>query len=257
MSETSGGPDWWMASDQRWYPPESSSLPPPPGARARWPGLSGALSGWMQGLLWGAGGCAAIAAMVWLVLLAIDVTYENEPTATNWQLWSDTADAASNLTGLTSAVTVATIVLLVVWSFRAHRSTERLSPGPRTWSRGWSIGGWFIPVANAVIPFLVIGETQRIATATRQGGIADPGWRRSSKVQPLGVAWWCCLIGSFVVQLAAASVVETAVAENEVTAYQVSYVLHAAALGLLAGSGALGALYVRRIGAALNAGITL
>jgi hypothetical protein len=33
MSDTSGGPGWWLASDGRWYPPESWTPPPPtPGA---------------------------------------------------------------------------------------------------------------------------------------------------------------------------------------------------------------------------------
>jgi uncharacterized RDD family membrane protein YckC len=37
MSDVSGGPGWWMASDQKWYPPETHPdyLPPPP--PAEWP----------------------------------------------------------------------------------------------------------------------------------------------------------------------------------------------------------------------------
>lgn len=36
MSDTSGGPGWWLASDGKWYPPESKpSTPPPPPASHR------------------------------------------------------------------------------------------------------------------------------------------------------------------------------------------------------------------------------
>ena len=28
MSDTSGGPGWWLASDGRWYPPEAWTGPP-------------------------------------------------------------------------------------------------------------------------------------------------------------------------------------------------------------------------------------
>lgn len=30
MSDTSQGPGWWRASDDKWYPPESAARPPPP-----------------------------------------------------------------------------------------------------------------------------------------------------------------------------------------------------------------------------------
>jgi hypothetical protein len=30
MSEQSGGPGWWLASDGKWYPPPMEALPPPP-----------------------------------------------------------------------------------------------------------------------------------------------------------------------------------------------------------------------------------
>ena len=37
MSDVSGGPDWWLASDGRWYPPESRPAPPPPPDPTRYP----------------------------------------------------------------------------------------------------------------------------------------------------------------------------------------------------------------------------
>ncbi len=37
MSDTSKGPDWWLASDGKWYPPESRpTAPPPPPRMERW-----------------------------------------------------------------------------------------------------------------------------------------------------------------------------------------------------------------------------
>lgn len=38
MSEQSGGPGWWLASDGKWYPPQPGAVPPPPVEQKQRPG---------------------------------------------------------------------------------------------------------------------------------------------------------------------------------------------------------------------------
>jgi hypothetical protein len=36
MSDVSGGPGWWLASDGKWYPPQEAPLPPPQASPSGW-----------------------------------------------------------------------------------------------------------------------------------------------------------------------------------------------------------------------------
>ncbi len=51
MSEVSGGPDWWQASDGRWYPPAPPPFTSSSAAERLW-GRFRAWPGWRQGLVW-------------------------------------------------------------------------------------------------------------------------------------------------------------------------------------------------------------
>jgi hypothetical protein len=52
-------------------------------------------------------------------------------------------------------------VLVIVWFWRARKNLEAF-PGARQGMRaGWAIGGWFLPLANLVIPFRVGDDVAR------------------------------------------------------------------------------------------------
>jgi hypothetical protein len=97
---------------------------------------------------------------------------------------NDSNALAGSMIILSGLVSIAIFVLLIIWLYRAAKNNEalgRLNPrlGP-----GWAIGGWFIPVANFVIPFIVMDDVWRGADPSIARG--DPGWRRSST---LGAIW--------------------------------------------------------------------
>ncbi|WP_144122930.1 DUF4328 domain-containing protein [Catellatospora sichuanensis] len=48
----------------------------------------------------------------------------------------------------------------IIWLHRARRNAERLGGAP-VWAPGWAVGGWFVPAANLVIPYLVVRDVQR------------------------------------------------------------------------------------------------
>jgi len=75
----------------------------------------------------------------------------------------DTANGAGVLTYLSLLVSM---ILLIIFMYQAHRHVVRARgvTSPR-FSEGWTIGGWFIPLANFVIPFLVLSDLDRMSSA--------------------------------------------------------------------------------------------
>ncbi|HMF84194.1 MAG TPA: DUF4328 domain-containing protein [Acidimicrobiia bacterium] len=79
---------------------------------------------------------------------------------------------------------IAIFVLLVIWLYRAAKNNEALGRQSPRLGPGWAIGGWFIPIAQFVIPFIVMDDVWRGSDPSIARG--DPGWRRSST---LGAIW--------------------------------------------------------------------
>jgi hypothetical protein len=200
-------------------PPAGAQYPatPPPGGYGQSPGapqpwvpissvrpLSPALAGWLQGLFWAVAGTSTLAALVALnARTAFGSFSTRTSTFREYQHWLD-ADHLVSVAGVFNLlVRLALFVVLVVWSWRCHKAAAALNPGPRRWSSGWTIGGWFIPIASIALPKVVIDETERIARAPRANGTAV-GWR-SVKINHLGTAWWCLFLGSSALAVAAST----------------------------------------------------
>jgi hypothetical protein len=102
----------------------------------------------------------------------------------------DFVSAASSVFVLTQLVIV---VLFIVWMFRAAKNNEALGRTGARFGPGWSIGSWFIPLANLVIPVLIVQDLWRGSNAgTRRG---DVGWRAASGSALVGW-WWAAWIVS-------------------------------------------------------------
>lgn len=102
---------------------------------------------------------------------------------------------------LSTLVGLALFVLLVIWLYRAAKNNEALGRQNPRLGPGWAIGGWFIPVANFVIPFIVMDDVWRGADPSIPRG--DPRWRRTST---LGAIWaWLVTAVIFVVPSVIAS----------------------------------------------------
>jgi hypothetical protein len=107
------------------------------------------------------------------------------------------ADAFVAVTDAVVALVVVAIVpCFIVWCWRAAKNQETLGRAPERLGSGWAVGGWFIPLANLVIPVLVVQDLWRGSDA----GIArgDPRWRIADRSWLVG-SWW----GLFVVALVA------------------------------------------------------
>jgi hypothetical protein len=107
---------------------------------------------------------------------------------------NDANALAASMIILSGLVTLAIFVLLVIWLYRAAKNNEALGRMNPRLGPGWAIGGWFIPVAWFVIPFLIMDDVWRGADPSIPRG--DPNWRRSSTLAAIwawlvtAVIWW-------------------------------------------------------------------
>jgi hypothetical protein len=104
----------------------------------------------------------------------------------------DFVNGASSIFVLTQVVIA---VLFVVWLFRAAKNHEALGRSGARFGPGWSIGSWFIPFANLVIPVLIVQDLWRGSSSDRPRG--DPAWRTASGSALVGW-WWAAWIVSIV-----------------------------------------------------------
>lgn len=104
----------------------------------------------------------------------------------------DGDDAVSTASTILVLLSIAVFVLLIIFLFRAVKNTELWNTAKERWTPGWAIGGWFIPFANLVIPFLVVRETwsrSDPASVNRNDG-------GSSTTLVLG--WWLLFILGYI-----------------------------------------------------------
>jgi hypothetical protein len=94
----------------------------------------------------------------------------------------EVAGAAVVLVGLIigTAGLVGAAVAVPIWMHRAFRNLPALGEQGLRWSPAWAAGGWFIPLANFVIPYRVMREL----------------WSSCGDGQPLPQRWWAAWIGA-------------------------------------------------------------
>ena len=82
-----------------------------------------------------------------------------------------------------------TAATFMVWLYQARQALDRRGETGMRWATGWTIGGWFIPLANLVIPARVVAEVY-----ARSAPGAVRGWQTPRLV----VAWWFVFLLSVV-----------------------------------------------------------
>jgi hypothetical protein len=111
---------------------------------------------------------------------------------------SQAVDRIQSVTGLTALVMVGTIVAWCMWQFRARSNLDAFGAGGLAISPGWSVGWWFIPLANLVMPFRAMSELWRASGSVE--------WQRKPGSALLGL-WWAALIAGWLISQSANSFV--------------------------------------------------
>jgi len=173
--------------------------------------------------------------------------YWDRGSRSNLEAWGAAEDNASAAFGLPILLNAVLLILLIIWMFRAHRVTDLLGGTDRKWSRGWTIGGWFIPVANFLIPKLVLGEIERIAQSPRTDGRIATDWRKTSS-SAKGWLWWGLWFLGIVLVRFGSDLPDPSDSDVSYSgAVRTAYLLQALGALAMAAGAAFGALYVRSI----------
>jgi hypothetical protein len=84
-----------------------------------------------------------------------------------------------------AGASIAAFVLEVIWLYRARRNLDAFPEASPQWAAGWTIGAWFIPIANLVLPALVIADVVRNSV-------------RPSRVRPVVAMVWVMAITNII-----------------------------------------------------------
>lgn len=215
MSDTQMGPGWHQASDGRWYPEESQhskSMPPPQvgpsSSRLGW-GLSGTLMGFQLAM-------AALALMSAVAMIfALDQFEEIMGTSRYLDPtekiddWKDIYQIAEAGTVFYLFAGIVVFTLSIIWANMSYRAVER---DGRRWASGWTIGAWFIPLANNLLVPMVLAETATYSCWDKQSSHVDHKKRRPIMI--FLVLWWSTYAAGTLIWWSGVSNAESATTES-------------------------------------------
>jgi hypothetical protein len=105
-----------------------------------------------------------------------------------------------------SPIALAVIVVYCLWIHRANCNARALGAEGMRFTPGWSVGWFFIPLANYVMPFLAVRETCRASDPATEG----QSWQDSRSPTVVGWWWliWCLSTIALYAELALITVTE-------------------------------------------------
>lgn len=210
-------------------------------------GVSRRLTTWLQVLLAAYG--AVIAAKA-ITLVVAYTRFDDATTARDLQSIASEADAVE----VAEVLYLPIFVLLVVWTFQAHRASRQLWPYDRRWGAKWAVGGWFVPVAWFVIPPRVLSEIRRIAMAERKDDRVDSSWAEIGTSRVL-VAWWLTFAYATIVGSVSRGVIDGSYivpGSNRVATVQTAYAWSASANFVQIATAVLAIVFIRQLAARLQ-----
>lgn len=236
------------AIDLLQYPPAN------PASRPSTTRVGRGLSVTLQGFLWAGAVSAAFTAIAAAAcLMALDDALDALDSSSVRQRrlraeWLDADETLRALTHVSVACWLVALVLLIVWTHRMHQVSTAVWRGPRRWSSGWAVGGWFVPLANLVIPKLVLGEIERIIVNRRGDGSTDPRWTQHT-ASSVGWSWWALYLTG-AVTLAFFPGGPATVDDLVPAELRAFYTLHLIWMTCWCASGVLGAFHIRQLSSA-------
>lgn len=161
------------------------SLPTAPAHRTVSPGLTGTLRGFYYAAA--ATGLGAAIATINEIRRFSDMVAGRPGSL---RRLADAEEVSEGLLGLFGLCGLVLAVLTIIWWYQSYQAIERTGVIGRSWSAGWAIGGWFIPLANLIIPRLVLMEIDRVSAAAEEGS----GEWRTRPLLATSSWWWGCFV---------------------------------------------------------------
>ncbi|MGB5381962.1 MAG: DUF4328 domain-containing protein [Acidimicrobiia bacterium] len=209
--------------------------------------------------LWATAGLYVIAAgaFIWYLFVWNEWAGQRSPSAAATQNALDAETLAFGFLGIGFIGYAITGVLFAVWFFKAYRAAASRGATGRTWASGWTIGGWFIPLANFVIPKLVMNEVDRMSNPEAGDPPIEERWRPLPRLEASDMWWALFVLGSLSTAIGSnwqtyIDVTNATPSTATVSGYATATVILACGLVAIAGSGVAGARMVRSIGERLH-----
>lgn len=89
---------------------------------------------------------------------------------------------------------IAILILLIIFTYRIHRNIDAFGGTNTRLGHGWAIGGWFVPLANFVLPLLCLMDADQ-AAHLEPGGDTNIRRARWSKII---LVWWLLFSAGYV-----------------------------------------------------------
>lgn len=138
---------------------------------------------------------AAVAALATGFLLwrhSLLAKFLNDPTSVDLSSLDDSDAAVRDTMGWFIIFTLATIAVFICWFWAARNNAEAYSPNRGTLRVGWSIAGWFVPVAGLVLPCIVARDIYRGTM---------PGRHRPAGGGHITGLWWAAYVSFWITGL--------------------------------------------------------
>jgi hypothetical protein len=172
------------------------------------------------------------------VLIGVDVVVH--ACTTTFDYLENTSVVFTAVDYLVLAVTAG---FFIAWLWQAWGNAAVIvAPRTMRWQRGWTIGSWFVPLADFVLPALVVVNVCD----------ASSGWRRSSR--RFVALWWVLFLITQIAGRGYFNTFQWRVANGQIVDYQVQqHTLHSTLplwivmTALEVATGVLAILLVRRV----------
>jgi hypothetical protein len=144
------------------------------------------LSRWLEGLLGLYIVVRAAAFIVDLLQLKL-LDLAGTVSSSQFQTWAEASDQREQIVAvLFLAVLVITVVVFACWIVRANRNARALGAVGMTFSPGWSVGWYFVPIVSLWKPFQAMREIWKAS-------VNPTGWK-SLPTDPLIGWWWAAFV---------------------------------------------------------------
>jgi hypothetical protein len=138
----------------------------------------------------------------------------------DWEARTAANDLRQALLGFASTgILIVSAITFIRWLHRAYKNLPALGHTP-TYTPGWAIGAWFVPILNLFRPFQITREVW--VASDPSNGVAEA--RVPAKAGLVGVWWGAWIISNVLSQIAFRWSLEARTIENYLTADRISLV---------------------------------
>jgi hypothetical protein len=143
------------------------------------------LANWARGLLYAEAALAAVAIISGVMEYSVLNAMKNGAYSSEAEMIAaaEANDARQMIIGIVQfAVIIASIIVFLMWVYRSNKNARALTAQSMHYTPGWSVGWFFIPIANFWKPYQAVKEIWLAS--------GDPANAGASNPQPLLGWWW-------------------------------------------------------------------